>query len=247
MEQQQPLYIGELAPASYRGRMIAFNNVCVTFGQLVSYSFGAAFTDVRHGWRFLVAVGGIPPILLTCLLPFCPESPRHLIYHSNLDAGKRALAQIYPNATPEQVAARALRMQESIQGQRHILEGMSLWSKLKQLHCIRSNLYALICACTVMAGENTDFTLPHCYVLTLYPVSQLAGFNTLMYYSGTLFGLVGFKKPTLVSLVVGGTNFVFTLLNVTIIDKAGRRRILLSGVLGMVRLLTFLDTNRCIG
>jgi SP family myo-inositol transporter-like MFS transporter 13 len=55
-----------------------------------------------------------------------------------------------------------------------------------------------------------------------------------MYYSGTLFGLVGFEKPTLVSLVVGGTNFVFSAFNILIIDKLGRRRILLVSVIGMV-------------
>jgi len=55
-----------------------------------------------------------------------------------------------------------------------------------------------------------------------------------MYYSGTLFALVGFDKPTLVSLVVGATNFVFTLLNMFIIDKVGRRRILNCTVIGMV-------------
>jgi SP family myo-inositol transporter-like MFS transporter 13 len=55
-----------------------------------------------------------------------------------------------------------------------------------------------------------------------------------MYYSGTLFSLVGFDKPTAVSIVVGGTNFVFTILNMFIIDKVGRRRILLVTVLGMV-------------
>lgn len=71
-------------------------------------------------------------------------------------------------------------------------------------------------------------------MLTSCTVSQLGGFNTLMYYSGTLFGLVGFNKPTLVSLVVGGTNFIFTMLNMFIIDKAGRRIILLVTVIGMV-------------
>ena len=66
-------------------------------------------------------------------------------------------------------------------------------------------------------------------------VSQLGGFNTLMYYSATLFGLVGFENATAVSITVGGTNFLFTLVNLLIIDKVGRRRILLITVIGMVR------------
>ncbi len=47
-----PLYIGEMAPAKYRGRMIAFDNMSVTLGQLISYGFGAAFADVNKGWRY---------------------------------------------------------------------------------------------------------------------------------------------------------------------------------------------------
>ena len=60
-----------------------------------------------------------------------------------------------------------------------------------------------------------------------------------MYYSATLFGLVGFDKPVAVSIVVGATNFLFTLLNMFIIDKAGRRRILLITVAGMVRSIVY--------
>lgn len=66
------------------------------------------------------------------------------------------------------------------------------------------------------------------------PVSQLGGFNTLMYYSGTIFGLIGFKKPTAVSIIIGGTNFIFTGVNMWVIDRVGRRKILLVTVLGMV-------------
>jgi len=62
-----------------------------------------------------------------------------------------------------------------------------------------------------------------------------------MYYSGTLFGLVGFKKPTVVSLVVGGTNFVFSAFNILIIDKLGRRKILLFSVIGMVSITATQD------
>lgn len=56
-----------------------------------------------------------------------------------------------------------------------------------------------------------------------------------MYYSATLFSLVGFNKPTAVAIVVGATNFLFTFVNLVVIDKLGRRIILLVTVLGMVR------------
>ncbi|UPL00890.1 hypothetical protein LCI18_011824 [Fusarium solani-melongenae] len=210
-----PLYIGELAPAKYRGRMIAFDNLSVTLGQLVSYGLGAAFTDVPHGWRYMVAVGGVPPIILAALLPRCPESPRQLIAHGKRDEAEKCLRQVYPDATEEQMKAKVDRLVWTIEVESQVVSNKSLWWQFKQLHCVPSNLRALISACTVMA------------------ISQLGGFNTLMYYSATLFSLVGFNKPTAVAIVVGATNFLFTFVNMVVIDKAGRRIILLVTVLGM--------------
>ncbi|KAH7353860.1 myo-inositol transporter [Plectosphaerella cucumerina] len=210
-----PLYIGELAPAKQRGRMIAFDNLSVTFGQLASYALGAGFTELPHGWRYLVAIGGIPPIILACLMPFCPESPRQLISHGSLESAKEVLARVYPNATPEQVELKLREIEISVEIESAVVQSKSLWFRFKQLHVKPSNLRALICACAVMA------------------ISQLGGFNTLMYYSATLFGLVGFDKPVAVSIVVGATNFLFTMVNLFIIDKVGRRRILLITVAGM--------------
>ncbi|KAH7249602.1 hypothetical protein FSOLCH5_015136 [Fusarium solani] len=210
-----PLYIGELAPAKYRGRMIAFDNLSVTLGQLVSYGLGAAFTDVPHGWRYMVAVGGVPPIILAALLPRCPESPRQLIAHGKRDEAEKCLRQVYPDATEEQMKAKVDRLVWTVEVESQVVSDKSLWWQFKQLHCVPSNLRALISACTVMA------------------ISQLGGFNTLMYYSATLFSLVGFNKPTAVAIVVGATNFLFTFVNMVVIDKAGRRIILLVTVLGM--------------
>lgn len=210
-----PLYIGELAPAPHRGRMIALDNLSVTLGQLISYALGAAFTEVPHGWRYMVAAGGIPPIILAFLLPKCPESPRQLLAHDKVAEATECITRIYPEATEEQVRSKVEYMAWTIQVEAQAVGDKSLWWQFKQLHCVPSNLRALITACAVMA------------------ISQLGGFNTLMYYSATLFSLVGFKKATAVSIVVGGTNFLFTLVNMLFIDRLGRRKILLITVMGM--------------
>ncbi|KZL66736.1 myo-inositol transporter [Colletotrichum tofieldiae] len=209
-----PLYIGELAPAKHRGRMIAFDNMSVTFGQLISYALGAGFTEVSHGWRYMVAIGGVPPIVLAFLLPMCPESPRQLISHGKLEEATRVIKRVYPHATEEQVAAKVGHMAYTVEVEAQVTSG-SLWDRFKELHVVPSNFRALVCACAIMA------------------ISQLGGFNTLMYYSATLFGLVGFNKPVAVSIVVGATNFIFSLVNLFIIDRVGRRRILLVTVAGM--------------
>jgi SP family myo-inositol transporter-like MFS transporter 13 len=84
-----PLYIGEMAPARFRGRLIFFDNFCVTFGQLISYALGAAFTIVASGWRYMVGLGAIPALLLIAMMPLCPETPRQLLLHGRIEEAKR--------------------------------------------------------------------------------------------------------------------------------------------------------------
>lgn len=133
--------------------MIAFDNLSVTLGQLVSYGLGAAFTDVPHGWRYMVAVGGVPPIILAALLPRCPESPRQLIAHGKRDEAEKCLRQVYPDATDEQMKAKVDRLVWTVEVESQVVSDKSLWWQFKQLHCVPSNLRALISACTVMASE----------------------------------------------------------------------------------------------
>lgn len=214
--------------------MIALDNLSVTLGQLISYALGAAFTEVPHGWRYMVAAGGIPPIILAFLLPKCPESPRQLLAHDKVAEATECISRIYPDATEEQVRSKVEYMAWTIQVEAQAVGDKSLWWQFKQLHCVGSNLRALITACAVMASEYYHpFSVSEVYQTDRPVVSQLGGFNTLMYYSATLFSLVGFKKATAVSIVVGGTNFLFTLVNMLFIDRLGRRKILLVTVMGM--------------
>ncbi|KAE8131318.1 myo-inositol transporter [Aspergillus pseudotamarii] len=204
-----PLYIGEMAPARFRGRLIVFDNICVTFGQLVSYALGAAFTNVASGWRYMVGLGTVPALLLVVMMPFCPETPRQLVLHGRLEEAKCVIAKIFPRATDQQVDAKARVIRHSIEEATASISNKSLVWQMRQLFTVGQNVRALITACAVMA------------------VSQLGGFNTLMYYSSTLFSMVGFDKPTVVSIVVGATNFIFGFPNFIFIDRLGRRRMLL--------------------
>lgn len=138
----------------------------------------------------MVGLGGVPAILLACLLPFCPESPRQLIYHGRIVEAEAVLAKIYRGATAEQVHAKAALIAAACEEVKELNEDQSRWSKIKQLHTNPANFRALVCACGLMV------------------ISQMSGFNTLMYYSSTLFALVGFSNPVAVGLVVSGTNFV---------------------------------------
>lgn len=210
-----PLYIAEIAPTKVRGRLIGLNNMSITGGQVISYGIGAAFAHVPHGWRYMVGLGAVPAILLACLLPFCPESPRQLIWHGKLEEAETVIRKIYKGASQEQIRNKVLLIQRACEESKELNYSQSRWSKIKQLHTIPSNLRALICACGLMV------------------ISQMSGFNVLMYYSSTLFSIVGFSNPVAVGLVVAGTNFIMTWINMMCVDPIGRRRILLSTVWGM--------------
>ncbi|KAI6815294.1 general substrate transporter [Hortaea werneckii] len=209
-----PLYIAEIAPTKVRGRLIGLNNMSITGGQVISYGIGAAFAHVDGGWRYMVGLGALPAIVLAALLPFCPESPRQLIFHGRLQEAEAVLLKIYKGASIEQVRAKVALIAAACEEAKELNEG-SRWMKIKQLHTNSANLRALVCACGLMV------------------ISQMSGFNTLMYYSSTLFALVGFSNPVAVGLVVAGTNFVMTWVNMMTVDPIGRRRVLVSTVWGM--------------
>ena len=210
-----PLYIAEIAPTKVRGRMIGLNNMSITGGQVISYGIGAAFAHVPHGWRYMVGLGAVPAILLGCLLPLCPESPRQLVYHGKLQEAEQVLSKIYSGASPQQVRAKVALIAAACEEAKELNGTASTWQKVKLLHTNPAYFRALVCACGLMV------------------ISQMSGFNTLMYYSSTLFALVGFSNPVAVGLVVAGTNFVMTWVNMMTVDPFGRRRVLVCTVWGM--------------
>ncbi|KAF2024515.1 general substrate transporter [Setomelanomma holmii] len=210
-----PLYIAEIAPTKYRGRMIGLNNISITGGQVISYGIGAGFAYVPHGWRYMVGLGGVPSIILACLLPFCPESPRHLIAKGREEEAAAIFHRVFHKATPEQVQNKIKLIKLSVAEAENATEGKGRWQIIKELHTNPRHFRALLVACGLMV------------------ISQMSGFNTLMYYSSTLFALVGFSNPTAVGLVVAGTNFAMTILNALLADPWGRRKILVWTAWGM--------------
>jgi SP family myo-inositol transporter-like MFS transporter 13 len=112
-----------------------------------------------------------------------------LIYHGRIAEGEVVLAKIYKGATTEQIRAKTALIAAACEEAKELNEDQSRWSKIKQLHTNPANFRALLCACGLMV------------------ISQMSGFNTLMYYSATLFALVGFSNPVAVGLVVAGGEF----------------------------------------
>ncbi|KIY53867.1 general substrate transporter [Fistulina hepatica ATCC 64428] len=215
-----PLYIQELSPTRQRGRMVVINCAMITFGQVIAYAIGAGFASFHGGWRYMVGLGAVPAAVQLVFLAFLPESPRILIRRNNLEAAHNIMQKIYAYATPEQIELKVRVLQAAVQQSIEISNTTTHWQRFILMLTDSSNRRALIVGAGMQAFQ------------------QLSGFNTLMYFSATLFASMGFNDPTATSLIVSGTNFIFTLVALKYIDRIGRRRIMLFSAPGMVFGLT---------
>ncbi|KAF1955508.1 general substrate transporter, partial [Byssothecium circinans] len=236
-----PLYISELAPSPFRGRLVVVSSLFITGGQVVAYVVGWAFSTRVGGWRWMVGLGALPAAIQCGLTYWMPETPRWLVRAGKRQVAKRVLGQVFRGS--EGVDERALVRGVLRRVEREILEeedvvgggdggesrrgggsGKTGWSakvdkvveNFNQLVGVGGNRRALTIACLLQGAQ------------------QLCGFNSLMYFSATIFSLVGFRSPTLTSLSIATTNFLFTLVAFHSIDRIGRRRILLLSIPVMI-------------
>ncbi|KAH8112823.1 general substrate transporter [Phellopilus nigrolimitatus] len=215
-----PLYIQELSPTRLRGRMVTLNVVMITLGQVIAYGIGAAFENMSGGWRWMVGLGAVPAGLQLITLFLLPESPRVLIIKGRLQEAEAIARKIYSHATQEQIKLKIKVLQAAVQQSIEIANSTTLLQRISSIVLVPVNRRALIVACGLQAFQ------------------QLCGFNTLMYYSATLFKSIGFNQPTAVGLIIAGTNFLFTLFALKYIDIIGRRKIMVWSAPGMIIGLT---------
>ncbi|SCU79066.1 LANO_0A04940g1_1 [Lachancea nothofagi CBS 11611] len=210
-----PLFIGEIAPKMIRGRLVVINSLCLTGGQLIAYGCGAGLDKVHNGWRILVGLSLIPTCVQFGCFCFLPDTPRYYVMKGQLDKAAKVLAKSYNNAPEELIQQKIIELNTL----NRVIPGNSVGKRvintIKEIHTVPSNFRALILGCAMQG------------------IQQFCGWNSLMYFSGTIFETVGFKNSTAVSIVVAGTNFIFTLVAFFAIDRIGRRVILLIGLPGM--------------
>jgi len=210
-----PMYIGELAPGHLRGRLVTVSIAFVTGGQVVAYSIGWLFSELPSGWRWMVGLGALPAVLQFFALMFMPETPRWLVKAEYEDEARKVLRKVF-GSTSRSVdhVLRAIKNE--------LMEEEEAKQQVKSSHSS---------SCLGPALSSLLLHPPHARALTiaclLQGLQQLCGFNSLMYFSATIFSLLRFSSPTLTSMSIAVTNFVFTLVAFYLIDRVGRRRMLL--------------------
>ncbi len=202
-----PLYIAEIAPARLRGRLVAISQANVVSGILLAYvSNWAVFTicgSSDSAWRWMLAVQMVPAAAFFVLLSFIPESPRWLVGRGRDDEARR------------------------------VLTGLGAADAEQELERIRASLRGAVVGRRERLFQRAH-SLPIIATILVATFNQVSGINALIYYAGDIFALAGADRGSALfqSMLLGGTNLVFTLLAMTCIDRFGRRPLLIVGGLG---------------
>jgi sugar porter (SP) family MFS transporter len=209
-----PMYIAEIAPPAWRGRLVGFFQVNIVVGILLAYVSNAIVGSMHFGandWRWMFGVSAIPAALFLAMLFVIPRSPRWLVTQSNL---KEALEVLRLTGVPEPKE--------------------ELDEIVASVHLERSGSDPLF---------SRKYKKPIIIAWTVGMFCQLAGINAILYYLNDIFALAGASRVSgdLQAVAVGATNLVATLLAMSVIDKFGRKKLLLVGTVGLAVCLTIIS------
>ena len=220
-----PMYIAEIAPAQLRGRLASMQQLAIVLGifatgitnyLILEAAGGDSTNDWLFGiaaWQWMFLVMLVPAIIYGGLALRLPESPRYLVEIGKYDEADAVLKQVYTDGTE--------KLLDDIKA--------SLDSEHRpKLGDLRGKRFGL---------------LPIVWVgIILSALQQFVGINAVFYYSNTIWEAVGFSEDQAfqTSLITTGVNVAFTLVAIALVDKVGRKPLLLVGSAGMVAMLAIL-------
>ena len=204
-----PLFISEIAPAARRGQLAGMFQFNIVFGILVAFASNALLSGIgENAWRWMLGVEAIPALIYSLLCLGLPESPRWLIYRKGEEAeASRVIALANPNSTADEVEREVRRIRQS----------------------------------STDAGERSEFwtmrlRVPIALAFFVAFFNQLSGINAILYFAPRIFEMTGLGQQAalLQSIGIGVTNLIFTFAGLWLIDRVGRRTLLLVGSVGYI-------------
>lgn len=209
-----PMYIAELAPAKFRGTLVSLNQLAIVVGILVAFFSNYLLVGTgENNWRWMLLVMAAPAVLLFFSLFLVPESPRWLVARNRND---EALKVLVKTSGAEFADTELKEIQQTLKNQEESAFSDLLAPKIKPLLFIG-------------------------IILAIF--QQITGINTVMYYAPKIFANVGQSNDSalLQTILIGGTNLIFTLVAMVLIDRFGRKLLIIIGSTGMMLMLAGLS------
>lgn len=203
-----PMYISELVPKENRGKMVAMFQFNIVLGILIAYVSNYLLQDAgSNAWRWMLGVEAFPAALYSILILFVPESPRWLVVKRGaIEEARSILIRINPLTAESELKA--------------IVESRGTAAKARSLNKLFSGNY------------TTPITLAVLFAV----FNQVSGINAIIYYAPRIFEMTGLESDSalLSTAGIGVVNLIFTLLALNLIDRAGRRTLMLIGSFGLI-------------
>ncbi len=209
-----PLYIAEVSPAHMRGRNVAINQLTIVIGILVTNLVNYSLADNGPDtWRWMFGLGAVPAVLFLIGVLWLPESPRYLMKVGQVNAAEKVLQKI---GHPEFVAATMTSISTSLAGSGAVS-------------------YRAVFAPSVRPAVLVG--------IGLAVFQQFCGINVVFNYTSTIFESVGanLDRQLFETVAIGIVNLIFTLLAMRLVDKTGRRPLMLYGAIGLAGLYLILS------
>ena len=219
-----PIYTAEIAPARVRGRLVGLVQFNIVFGILLAYASNAIIREIAHeetAWRWMLGVMAVPAVFFLLFLMAVPETPRWLFAHRREDQARAISARLTNSVeeSEEQMKEIAVQLAED-RAAGHVPFFTRRYRKV-----------ILMAFCIAM-------------------FNQLSGINAILYYApkvmaivvgeNTILGVGAASVPYMASVVVGAMNLIATMAALTVIDKLGRRQLMIVGSIGYLVSLGFL-------
>ena len=201
-----PMYIAEISNSENRGKLVALYQFNIVFGIFIAY-FSNYFLDGFGGandWRWMLGVEAIPAFIYSALVLGVPNSPRWLILKKRDDAGGLKVLKM---------------MYDDEKATRHLKE-------------IKAELNKTAEATKNVFSRMYSFPLLLAFLIAFF--NQLSGINFLLYYAPEILEKAGISNGLLASILIGFANLVFTVIGMQLIDKLGRRQLIIIGSIGYI-------------
>jgi sugar porter (SP) family MFS transporter len=208
-----PLYLSEIAPTEIRGAVSSLNQLMIVTGILLAFVVNALLAD-SGAWRLMLGLAFIPSVVLLIGMFFMPETPRWLVSRGRDNEAREVLRRNRDEEAVEQEIRDIKEVERQEEG--GLRELLAPWVRP-----------ALIVA------------------IGLAVFQQIIGINTIIYYAPTTLTNVGYGNAAAIyaNLIIGVVNVLMTLVAIRLIDRVGRKPLLLGGLVGMVASLTVLGLS----